>query len=221
MAFSRVENIQSIVQLEPLLILLSMLLGAWVLYKVFLREMIPARHLSLRRHFKNVLGYTTVAVVLFALYWALTTTARANAWVGHLANFVAPYIGIVTIVLGAIVLVKVCRILAFEYLFAVNMKVGVPVLIVNIFSLLLSLVLAFWFLSAVFSINLAPILATSAIFSLVLGLALQDTLGNLCAGIAIQLDKPYEIGDWIEVEFETQKWVGVRERDFVARDLAH
>jgi small-conductance mechanosensitive channel len=32
-----------------------------------------------------------------------------------------------------------------------------------------------------------------------LGLALQDTLGNLFAGVALQFDKPYEIGDWIEI----------------------
>jgi small-conductance mechanosensitive channel len=42
-------------------------------------------------------------------------------------------------------------------------------------------------------------LATSALVSVVLGLALQDTLGNLFAGVALQFDKPYEIGDWIEV----------------------
>lgn len=45
-------------------------------------------------------------------------------------------------------------------------------------------------------------------FSLILGLALQDTLGNLFAGVALQLDKPYEIGDWIEISPRAQVWVG-------------
>jgi small-conductance mechanosensitive channel/CRP-like cAMP-binding protein len=39
--------------------------------------------------------------------------------------------------------------------------------------------------------------ATSAIGGLVLGLALQDTLGNLFAGLAIQVEKPFRVGDWI------------------------
>jgi len=39
-------------------------------------------------------------------------------------------------------------------------------------------------------------------------LALQDTLGNLFAGVALQVDKPYEIGDWIEVQSSAQKWAG-------------
>jgi len=33
----------------------------------------------------------------------------------------------------------------------------------------------------------------------VLGLALQETLGNLMAGIALLFEKPFTIGDWIEV----------------------
>ena len=42
------------------------------------------------------------------------------------------------------------------------------------------------------------LLATSAIGGLVLGLALQDTLGNLFAGLAIQVEKPFEVGDWVK-----------------------
>ena len=33
-----------------------------------------------------------------------------------------------------------------------------------------------------------------------LGLALQDTLGNLFAGISLQIDKTFEIDDWLEVQ---------------------
>ncbi|MFB3903365.1 MAG: cyclic nucleotide-binding domain-containing protein [Acidobacteriota bacterium] len=48
--------------------------------------------------------------------------------------------------------------------------------------------------------SVAPnqLFATSAIGGLVLGLALQDTLGNLFAGLAIQVEKPFAVGDWIK-----------------------
>jgi small-conductance mechanosensitive channel len=88
------------------------------------------------------------------------------------------------------------------------MKVGVPLLLVNLFTLLISLFVAGWFLTEIFHFKIAPLLATSAIFSIVLGLALQDTLGNLFAGVALQIDKPYEIGHWIEVQSGPHKWVG-------------
>ena len=43
------------------------------------------------------------------------------------------------------------------------------------------------------------LLATSAVGAVVLGFALQDTLGNLFAGLAIQIEKPFRVGHWIQV----------------------
>lgn len=40
---------------------------------------------------------------------------------------------------------------------------------------------------------------TAAAGAVVLGLALQDTLGNAIAGLALQADQPYKVGDWISV----------------------
>jgi small-conductance mechanosensitive channel len=79
---------------------------------------------------------------------------------------------------------------------------------VNLFTLLASIVVGAWMLTEIFGLKIAPLLATSAIFSIVLGLAMQDTLGNLFAGVALQIDKPYEIGHWVEVQNGMQKWVG-------------
>ncbi len=49
------------------------------------------------------------------------------------------------------------------------------------------------------SLDLAPIVATSAVGSLVLGLALQPLLTNLFAGIVISLERPFRLDDWIKV----------------------
>jgi small-conductance mechanosensitive channel/CRP-like cAMP-binding protein len=43
------------------------------------------------------------------------------------------------------------------------------------------------------------LLATSAVGAVVIGFALQDTLGNLFAGLAIQIEKPFSVGHWIAV----------------------
>ncbi len=42
-------------------------------------------------------------------------------------------------------------------------------------------------------------LTTSAVGAVVLGFALQDTLGNAFAGLAIQIEKPFHVGQWIRV----------------------
>lgn len=39
---------------------------------------------------------------------------------------------------------------------------------------------------------------TSALLTAVVGFALQDTLGNLFAGLAIQAQQPFRVGDWIQ-----------------------
>lgn len=56
------------------------------------------------------------------------------------------------------------------------------------------------FLRGVLHWNLAAILTPSAILTAIIGLAMQDTIGNFIAGLLIQVEKPFEINDWIEIE---------------------
>ncbi len=44
------------------------------------------------------------------------------------------------------------------------------------------------------------LLTTSALLTAVIGLSLQDTLGNLFAGLAIQAQRPFGVGDWIQFD---------------------
>src|SRR5271170_5625337 len=52
-------------------------------------------------------------------------------------------------------------------------------------------------LRATLRVDLTSLLATSAVISVIIGFALQETLGNIFAGLAMQLQKPFEPGDWI------------------------
>lgn len=58
---------------------------------------------------------------------------------------------------------------------------------------------------AFFRLNLAGVelnhlFATSAILTAVLAISMQDTLGNLLGGLALQMDNSLEIGDWIRID---------------------
>lgn len=70
------------------------------------------------------------------------------------------------------------------------------------------------------SIQLAPLFTGSAILGIVVGLALQDTLGNLFAGIALQADQPFQVGDVVAFTngdggvIEAVSWRGVKIRTF-------
>jgi small-conductance mechanosensitive channel len=49
----------------------------------------------------------------------------------------------------------------------------------------------------VFSAPVGTLIATSGVFAIILGLALQSTLADVFSGIALNLSKAYEVGDWI------------------------
>jgi small-conductance mechanosensitive channel/CRP-like cAMP-binding protein len=48
--------------------------------------------------------------------------------------------------------------------------------------------------------DIGAIVTTSAILSVVIGLALQESLGNIFSGLMLTIDRPYKPGEWISVE---------------------
>src|SRR5919205_1529701 len=89
-------------------------------------------------------------------------------------------------------------------------RIDAPTLIRNIFTIVAFTILfliAFTFLFP--GVNLGALFTTSAIFGVILGLALQDTLGNFFAGISLQADRPFQVGDVITVG--AQRHTGVVE----------
>lgn len=61
-------------------------------------------------------------------------------------------------------------------------------------------------------VDLTGIVATGAVVTAVIGLALQDTLGNVVGGLALQLDSTVRVGDWIRVQDVTGRVVEIRWR---------
>jgi small-conductance mechanosensitive channel/CRP-like cAMP-binding protein len=49
-------------------------------------------------------------------------------------------------------------------------------------------------------VEAVPLVTTSAVLTAILGLSLQDTLGNLFAGLALQAQRPFELGEWIQLD---------------------
>lgn len=206
--FIKIQALYNLLSLEPFILLGCLMIVTWIFYKFFLREASEERHRSIRRHFKALLRHYILLAFFFVLFIFLQSS---EGQIGKVTNF-TPYIAFLTFLWGNVVFVKTCRLIVLQYLFLGSMKHGVPLLLVNIFSLMLSIVLLFWGITHVFGLEVGPLLATSAAASVILGLALQDTLGNLFAGISLQLDRNFEIGDWLEITSGIQRCTGqVRE----------
>jgi len=106
--------------------------------------------------------------------------------------------------------VRALSTLIFDLLFRVRRGYEAPTLIRNIFSLVLFTIIFVLIFNKIYSeVNLGAIFTTSAIFGVIIGLALQDTLGNFFSGISLHADRPFQVGDVITVG--QQKHTGVVE----------
>jgi small-conductance mechanosensitive channel len=202
-----VEKIQGLLNYESFAVFWILLPLAFIFYKFFLKSISERRHSNLRTRFIRSFTYLFCTTIVTFIHWMIFTNAYRS---GSEYSFVklAGYLSLFALILGVMSVVKLAQIYVYLYLFFMNMSVGVPRLIANMFTLAFSLVLISWLAADIFGFQLAAVLATSAVFSLVMGLALQDTLGNLFSGVALQIDRPFNIGDWVEIHNGSEKWTG-------------
>lgn len=199
------DKIQAFIHLEYYIILTIVLFFGLGFYKFHLTQITEKRHKNLQARFRSTF-YLLLVSFLFSLAnrFYLSLEMGQSGWIQRIYT-VFLYL---TISLSAVTFVKVAQILAYLYLFFKNKSVGIPRLLANLFTFIFSLIVFIYLMSEVFSINLTAMLATSAVFSIVLGLALQDTLGNLFSGVALQIGNPFTIGDWVEIQNAGNKWTG-------------
>ncbi|MBN2452311.1 MAG: mechanosensitive ion channel [Lentisphaeria bacterium] len=77
---------------------------------------------------------------------------------------------------------------------------GVPPLLRAVALAMLAFIGIFVLLTWSFpNLNLTPVFLTSGAFSIVLGLAVQDLLSNLLAGVVMSLERPFKLGDWVRI----------------------
>jgi small-conductance mechanosensitive channel/CRP-like cAMP-binding protein len=70
-----------------------------------------------------------------------------------------------------------------------------------------------YFITAAFvltrsDVDVTRVFTASVLTTAVIGLALQDTLGNIMAGLALQLERDFEVGDWINLGDRASPIVG-------------
>src|ERR1700682_1209033 len=106
--------------------------------------------------------------------------------------------------------VRVINAALFDFAFRVRRGYEAPSLVRNLFTLVAFTVLFVLIFKSLYTdVQLGAIFTTSAIFGVIIGLALQDTLGNFFAGISLHADRPFQVGDVIVVG--QQKHTGVVE----------
>jgi small-conductance mechanosensitive channel/CRP-like cAMP-binding protein len=129
---------------------------------------------------------------------------------GSRANTIVGVVRLVFFAILAYLIVRALNALIFGLVFRFRRGFEAPSLVRNVFSIIAFTGLFFLIFSFIFpQANLGALFTTSAIFGVILGLALQDTLGNFFAGISLQADRPFQVGDVITVG--VQRHTGVVE----------
>lgn len=140
------------------------------------------------------------------------------------ASLVATLLLILRVLLGMALVITVVRFLILLITKTVyrNAEQGeISSLLKTVLSIIVYIVAFFIIFQSQFpGVQLTALFTGSTIIGIVVGLALQDTLGNLFAGLALQADAPFQVGDVLiipgrgEGVVEGVSWRGVTIRTF-------
>lgn len=137
------------------------------------------------RHVRGRLTVSSVAVVIYGLLAAAVASGRLSAIMQEQLRPLLPLLLTFAVINGVVAL-------------AINpwRRDGVPdrfprivqdAIVIGVFAFAATLLLQ------------DRIFAATAAGAVVIGLALQGTLGNLFAGLAIQIEKPFRVGHWVQI----------------------
>jgi small-conductance mechanosensitive channel len=130
-------------------------------------------------------------------------------------------INIVELLLVVFLVVEALETFVFDYWLGERKQVELPAMVRYLVLIVIYGAAVVIIIDTVTGKDVLPLLATSTVLTAVLGLALQDTLGNLFAGLALSLEKSLRIGDWVLVDGVEGKitymgWRAVHLRTFTA-----
>ena len=91
------------------------------------------------------------------------------------------------------------NVVLFEQAEADTWRSRVPKLLIDLARLFLILLGTAFVLATVWKADLAGLVTALGVSSIVIGLALQDTLGSVMSGIALLFERPFTVGDWLEL----------------------
>jgi small-conductance mechanosensitive channel/CRP-like cAMP-binding protein len=175
--------------LRELGILLSAAIGVYVV-------LVGLAHL-LRQGRGLRFGWTYHA---FAILTALLTGMHLSGWSDSVTVEVMRHLTAAVLVFAAFpVIVLLNRILWHR---TADQRRGgeMPRVLTDLTGVLALAAAALAALQYVYAVEVPGLLAGSGVLALIVGLAMQDLLGNLIAGVSLHFDKSFAPGDWLEIE---------------------
>jgi small-conductance mechanosensitive channel/CRP-like cAMP-binding protein len=135
--------------------------------------------------------------------WAVLTGFSAGAWLAVRGSGLpweqqlVQALFAVAVLAGTAALLRLFDLVFWDWFLARRRHISVPRLAVDLFKLLAMVGVGIAILKYDFGMELSGLLVTSTVVSAVIGLAIQDMLANVAAGLGVQIEKPFSVGDWL------------------------
>ncbi len=128
--------------------------------------------------------------------------------------------GALATLLGTGVFLRLVDQYFWRWFFEGRRKVPVPKFIREVTAVFLFVVALLLVIQIGYGQPIPGLLAASGVVGIVLGFAMQDSLGNIVAGFALQFGRPFQTGDWLLVDGQHVQAVEINWRStrFVTND---
>lgn len=132
-------------------------------------------------------------IISFSLWWFLLDLPEFP-FQAQLVRFTSSFI----LFFLALLLFDFLNQLFFGIYSARLFSLRVPRIVTNLIRVIYFIGIVLVILHNQHRIDIRPFLTGSAIVTAIIGLALQDTLGNLFSGLALHISRPFDVGHWIK-----------------------
>jgi len=124
----------------------------------------------------------------------LTPTGRIQ---GLVPNPGFQIVSITMLIVGLLAVLLIVAMFLVDFLLVGQLKFEIPNILRDVTIMALFFVGVMMILIYQTDLDVAGLFTTSAVLSVIIGLALQDTLGNVFSGLALQTERSFNVGDWV------------------------
>lgn len=111
-----------------------------------------------------------------------------------------PHLAAATFILGSVFLIAIIDRYIWEWYFKEKHHVEVPKFLTEVVRLAILVIAVFLVLEFGYNYTISGLLVAPGIAVIIIGLAMQDSIGNIIAGLTLQVGKPFRHGEWLIVE---------------------
>lgn len=116
---------------------------------------------------------------------------------GFVTNPSYQIVSVVMLITGMLALLLIGSMFLVDFILVGQLDFGIPNILRDVTIMALSFLGIMLILIYRTDLDVAGLFTTSAVLSVIIGLALQDTLGNVFSGLALQTERSFNVGDWV------------------------